>query len=735
MKRILYAFTALLMTTSIMAGELLSLKDITSGKFSAEYISGITPLNDTDEYAQISQDGKKVIKYSFKTGEQTGILFDIEDVKDTGLDKFSNYIISPDGNTFLIETNKKLIYRRSFTAEYYIYNVRDKSIKRLSGNGEQQVPTFSPDSRHIAFVRENNIFITDGVKEIQITHDGKTNEIINGIPDWVNEEEFGFCNALAWGCDGKTLSWIRYDETNVKTYSLQMFRGAKPTLKEYEDYPGVYTYKYPKAGQDNSTVTVWSYNMTNGNTLKYDLPLDKNGYVPRVKTIPDSSKRKSAAIIIYAMNRHQDILRLYEANPITGRCKQIIEESIPKYVKEEAIESITFTQDHIIMASDRNGFMHTYLYDYDGRLIRQIENGSYDVTGIYGYDEKTGITYIQAAAETPMNREIYMVDKKGDKKKISSAKGWNSAVFSCDFRYFINTWSDRNNPYVFTVCTNTGKTLRTMIDNKELKDKLSQYNLKEKEFFSFVTSEGIKLNGWMLKPSDFDAARKYPVIMFQYSGPASQQVIDSWSIGSMGQGGMFDYYLTQKGFIIVCVDGRGTGARGSEFEKCTYLKIGEFESRDQVEAAIWLGQQPYVDAGNIGIWGWSFGGFNTLMSMSEGRTVFKAGVAVAPPTNWKFYDSVYTERYMRTPQENPDGYAINPIERADNLHGALLLCHGVADDNVHPQNSYEYAEALVQADKDFKEILYTNRNHSIYGGNTRNHLLRQIAYFFEKELR
>lgn len=735
MERIISTFMVLVTATNIFAAKQLSLKDITGGKFSAEYISGINPLDGTDEYAQISRDRSKIIKYSFKTGMQTGILFDTDSVRETGIKGFSGYIISPDGNTLLVETGKKTIYRHSFTAEYYIYSVKDRSIRRLSADGAQQIPTFSPDSRHIAFVRNNNIFITDGTRETQITTDGNINRIINGIPDWVNEEEFGFSNALAWSSDGTTLSWIRYDESKVRTYSLQMFKGERPAHGEYEDYPGEYRYKYPKAGQDNSTVTVWSHNITNGKTLRYDLPLAPDGYVPRIKTIPASPKRRSSNIIIYTMNRHQDTLRLYDADPLDGTCRLAIEESVPKYVKEEAMENITFTQNHIIIASDRDGFMHAYLYDYSGKFIRQIEKGRYDITKIYGYDEKTGNTYLQAAAETPMNREIYVVDKKGNRKKLSNDKGWNSAVFSSDFKYFINTWSDRNTPYTFTACTSNGRTLRTMADNQELKDKLSQYDLTEKEMFSFVTSEGTELNGWMLKPSDFDAAVKYPVIMFQYSGPASQQVTDSWSIGSMGQGGLFDHYLAQKGFIVVCVDGRGTGARGSEFEKCTYLKLGDLESKDQVETALWLGQQPYVDSDNIGIWGWSFGGFNTLMSMSEGRAVFKAGVAVAPPTNWKFYDSIYTERYMRTPQENPEGYGTNPIGRAAKLHGALLLCHGVADDNVHPQNSYEYAEALVQADKDFREIFYTNRNHGIYGGNTRNHLLRQIADFFEQELK
>lgn len=735
MKKILSAFAVLLITTCIMAAETLSLKEITNGSFSAIFISGINPLKGSDEYAQISLDRKKIIKYSFKTGKQTGVLFDTDDAKDAEINKVDGYIISPDGSKILIETSRRPIYRRSFTAEYYIYNVKNKSIGKLSDNGAQQIPTFSPDSRHIAFVRDNNIFITDGKKEKQITADGKKNAIINGIPDWVNEEEFAFDNALAWNCDGTSLSWIRYDESDVKTVSLQLFKGQAPTRTDFEDYSGEYTYKYPKAGYDNSVVTVWSYSMIDGKTQKYNLPIDKDGYVPRIKTIPNSTKRKTSNIIIYTMNRHQDVLKLYEANPTDGTCRIIIEESVPRYIKEEAMENITLTENHIIMVSDRDGFMHTYLYKYDGTLIRQIDKGDFDVTDIYGYDEKNEIMYIQAAAESPTNREVYSIDKKGHRTKLSSVIGWNNAIFSGDWHYFINTWSDSNNPYVFTVCSNNGKTLRTMEDNKELKERLSEYALTKKEFFNFTTSEGITLNGWMIKPADFDASKKYPVIMFQYSGPGSQQVRNSWAIGSMGQGGLYDYYLAQKGFIIVCVDGRGTGGRGAEFEKCTYLKIGDLESKDQVETALWLGRQPYVDADNIGIWGWSYGGFNTLMSMSEGRQVFKAGVAVAPPTNWKYYDSVYTERYMRTPKENPEGYAVNPIERVDNLHGALLLCHGVADDNVHPQNSYEYAEALVQADKDFKEILYTNRNHSIYGGNTRNHLLRQISNFFEKELK
>ncbi len=715
--------------TQLFAGEPISLQDITKGAFAAQRISGIHPLSGTAEYAQISNDGRKVVKYSFRTGKETGILFDLDDVKGEKPQEFTNYQISPDGRLLLIQADYHPVYRRSFTADFYVYTVKDKSLKRLSADGAQQIPTFSPDGKHVAFVRNNNIFITDGKNEKQITIDGEFNKIINGIPDWVYEEEFGFNNALAWSDDSKSLSWIRFDEAAVKTFSLQTYRGADPVRTQYEVYPGEYSYKYPKAGEDNSKVSVWSYQLDNGKTIQYALPLDADGYVPRIKTAKGSDD-----VIIYTMNRHQDSLKLYAANPKSGVCSLIIEESVPKYVREEVIEGISIMKDYILLPSDRDGYMHLYLYDRNGRLIRQLEKGNYDVTTFYGYDERTGNVYFQAAKESPTRREIYVADKRGTVRRLSQTAGWNDANFSGDFRFFLNQWSDSNHPYIYTLYDNQGKVVREVLNNDELKQKLAQYNLRTKDFFKFKTSEGVELNGWMVKPTDFDTNRKYPVVMFQYSGPGSQQVVDSWSIGSMGNGGMFDYYLAQRGFIVVCVDGRGTGGRGADFEKCTYLRLGDLESKDQVEAAIYLGSLPYVDAKRIGIWGWSFGGFNTLMSMSEGRPVFKAGVAVAPPTNWRYYDTVYTERYMRTPQENPDGYAVNPIERVGKQNGKLLICHGVADDNVHPQNTFEYSEALVQADKDFKENLYVNRNHSIYGGNTRNHLLRQISQWFIENL-
>lgn len=729
MKKILFmCVTIITVSAQVFAGEPISLKDFTDNAFAAKRISGVNPLKGTSEYAQMSSDSKKIVKYSFKTGKETGVLFDVADTKGVSINDFEGYKISDDGR-ILIQTNTKRIYRRSYKADFYLYDIKNKTMKKLSEKGLQQIPTFSPDGKHIAFVRDNNIFITDGKTEKQITTDGKFNEIINGVPDWVNEEEFGFNNALAWSSDGKTLSWIRYDESKVKTYSLQTFMGSKPTRKEFMVYPGEYAYKYPKAGEDNSKVTVWAHNLINGKTLQYQLPLDTDGYVPRVKTFPRENQ-----ILIYTMNRHQDMLNLYVSNPLTGTCRLLIKENVPKYVKEEAMEGISIMKNCILLPSDRDGYMHLYLYSLEGKLIRQIEKGAYDVTKVYGYDEKTGSTYFQAAGKTPMQRETYVADKHGKVSCLSLKDGWNDAVFSGDYKFFLNTWSDRNHPYVYTIYDNRGKMVREVLNNDTLLANIVKYDIPTKEFFKFTTSEGIELNGWMMKPSDFDENKKYPVIMHQYSGPGSQQVVDSWSIGSMGNGGIFDAYLSQKGFIIVSVDGRGTGGRGAEFEKCIYQRLGDLESKDQVEAALWLGKEKYVDAGRIGIWGWSFGGFNTLMSMSEGRNTFKAGVSIAPPTNWRYYDTVYTERYMRTPQENPDGYATNPIERVGKLNGKLLICHGIADDNVHIQNAYEYSEALVQADKDFKENFYTNRNHSIYGGNTRNHLLRQVAEWFINNL-
>ena len=723
----------LLATSNVSADNKITLKDVTGKTFTPKYITGVDPIKGTDRYASISNDGRQIIEYAFKTGNQTRVLFDIANTHGESIKQLDGYTLSPDGKRMLIQTNTHKIYRRSFTADYYIYTIQSRKLEKLSTGGPQQIPTWSPDGNQIAFVRDNNIFLVKLLydnAESQITKDGKFNEIINGVPDWVYEEEFSTNRSLCFTADSRMLCWIKYDERKVKEYSLQLFMGSHPTMKANEVYPGTYTYKYPKAGEDNSIVSVWSYEIQTHKTNRLQVPLEGDGYIPRIKSTNDANR-----IIVFTMNRHQDVLNLYAVNPRTTLSQLLIKEQGDKYVKEEAMEGITIGQNSILLPSDRDGYMHLYLYNMNGSLIRKIGDGNYDITSIYGYDETTGDVYYQAAGINPHDRQVLVSHKNGKTERLTDTNGWNKAVFSGDYKYFLNTWSNYNTPYVFTIRDSKGKVLSTPVDNKELKEKVKTYGFNGRETFSFTTSEGVKLDGWMVKPKDFDTNKKYPVILFQYSGPGSQQVIDAWNAGSMGNGGAFDYYLAQQGFIVVCVDGRGTGGRGAAFEKCTYLRIGELESRDQVETALWLGKQSYIDKERIGIWGWSFGGFNTLMSMSEGRPVFKAGVAVAPPTNWRYYDTIYTERYMRTPKENGSGYATNPIQRANALHGALLICHGMADDNVQPQNTMEYTEALIQADKDFKENIYTNRNHGIYGGNTRTHLLRQISNWFIEHLK
>lgn len=735
MKRMAVLCATLLFAASAMlAGERLDLKAVAGGDFAGEALTRVEPMADGETYAQISKDGKQVVKYSFKTGKQVGVIFDANAVRGANIGSINGYVMSPDGRRMLIQTHTKRIYRRSFTAEYYIYTLGNSSVVPLSDGGPQQTPIFSPDGNQIAFVRDNNIFLVKLLydnAESQVTKDGKRNEVINGIPDWVNEEEFATNSSMVFTADSKQICWIRYDESAVKEYSMQMFKGSNPSMDEYADYPGFYSYKYPVAGGENSKVAVYSYDIKSRQTRKMQLPLDADGYIPRIKMTSDPTK-----VAIFTLNRHQDNLSIYMANPLSTVCQLVIQDKVDKYFKEEAMANIKITDRHILMPSDRDGYMHLYLYTLGGQLKRRVTRGNYEVTDVYGYDEATGDVYYAANELGPQDKQVYVAHQNGKTERLTAREGYNSATFSAGYKYFINTWSDINTPVVYTLNNNSGKVLSTLVDNKGLKEKLAAYDLGTRELFSFTTSEGVKLNGWMVKPAGFDASRRYPVIMYQYGGPGNQQVLNSWNIGMCGQGALLEQYMAQQGYIVVCVDGRGTGGRGAEFEKCTYLRLGELEAKDQVETALWLGSQPYVDKNRIGIWGWSYGGWNTLMSMSEGRPVFRAGVAVAPPTSWRYYDTVYSERYMRTPKENPSGYdEVNPMARVDKLSGALLICHGLADDNVHFQNTAEYTEALVQADKDFKENIYTNRNHSIYGGNTRNHLFRQIVNFFNAEMK
>lgn len=710
----------------------IKLQDVTNGVYWPKQIDGVNPMNDGESYTQLSPDHKRIVRHSFKTGKEIATVFDVETARGSKkLPRIDGYIMSPDEHRILIQTETKGIYRRSYTAVYYIYDVRNNTLEPLSEGGPQQVPLFSPDGNVIAFARGNNLFLVKllfGNAEVQVTKDGKFNEVINGLPDWVNEEEFTTNRSFDFSADSKVLAWVRYDESQVPIYSMQEFKGLSPARSEFDAYPGIYDYKYPVAGQKNSEVKVMTFDIKNRVTRTLDVPLDKDGYIPRIKFTSDPTK-----LAVITLNRHQSQMDVYMANPLSKVCKLVLREKNEKYVRETAYTQMKFYDGHFSLLSERSGFQHLYWYNLGGQLEAQITKGNFEVTDFYGYDARTGSFYYASTQESPLRRAVYKADKQGRVKKLSSSVGTNSAKFSKTMKYYMNVYSSAQQPPVTSLCDNNGKTITTLIDNADLKAKVEKV-VGKKEFFQFTTSEGVQLNGWMVKPRDFDASKKYPVVMYQYSGPGSQEVTDSWNLGFYGAG-IFESYLTEQGFICACVDGRGTGARGADFEKCTYLQLGLRESQDQVETAIYLGSLPYVDKANIGIWGWSFGGFNTLMSMSEGRPVFKAGVAVAAPSNWKYYDTVYTERYMRTPNENAAGYAINPMERAANLSGSLLLIHGTADDNVHFRNVAEMSEALVQANKQFEMQIYTNRNHSIYGGNTRYHLLTRMCDFFKRNLK
>lgn len=710
----------------------IKLQDVTNGVYWPKQIDGVNPMNDGESYTQLSPDHKRIVRHSFKTGKEIATVFDVETARGSKkLPYIDGYIMSPDEHRILIQTETKGIYRRSYTAVYYIYDVRNNTLEPLSEGDPQQVPLFSPDGNVIAFARGNNLFLVKllfGNAEVQVTKDGKFNEVINGLPDWVNEEEFTTNRSFDFSADSKVLAWVRYDESQVPIYSMQEFKGLYPARSEFDAYPGTYDYKYPVAGQKNSEVKVMTFDIKNRVTRTLDVPLDKDGYIPRIKFTSDPTK-----LAVITLNRHQSQMDVYMANPLSKVCKLVLREKNEKYVRETAYTQMKFYDGHFSLLSERSGFQHLYWYNLGGQLEAQITKGNFEVTDFYGYDARTGSFYYASTQESPLRRAVYKADKQGRVKKLSSSVGTNSAKFSKTMKYYMNVYSSAQQPPVTSLCDNNGKTITTLIDNADLKAKVEKVAGK-KEFFQFTTSEGVQLNGWMVKPRDFDASKKYPVVMYQYSGPGSQEVTDSWNLGFYGAG-IFESYLTEQGFICACVDGRGTGARGADFEKCTYLQLGLRESQDQVETAIYLGSLPYVDKANIGIWGWSFGGFNTLMSMSEGRPVFKAGVAVAAPSNWKYYDTVYTERYMRTPNENAAGYAINPMERAANLSGSLLLIHGTADDNVHFRNVAEVSEALVQANKQFEMQIYTNRNHSIYGGNTRYHLLTRMCDFFKRNLK
>ena len=725
-------FSPLMSATGMAENGPLSLKSITGGEFYAHGIYGVNPLADGESYSQLV-DGKRIVVSSFKTGEQTGVLFDADNTKGkVKVSRIDGYIMSPNQKNILLRTQTQSIYRHSTTAVYYIYNVQNRTLAPLSDGGPQECPLWSPDGNMVGFVREGNLFLVKLLfdnAEVQITKDGKFNRIINGKADWVYEEEFVTNRSFDFNADATMLAWIRYDESQVPLFSFPMYKGMLPEMKENAEYPGAYEYKYPIAGQPNSKVTVHTFDIKSRATREVKVPLEAEGYIPRIAFSSDPDK-----LLILTQNRHQDNLQVWVANPRSTECRCIVTDEVKPYVADKTYTLFKTIKDGFILMSERSGFAHLYQYNLLGTLKREIGKGQDIITDFYGYDEKTDTYYYQAQDGGPLRTGVYKCDAKGKVTSISTEPGQNSAIFSGNFKQLMLTHHSATTPPTYTLRNDKGKVQKTLQDNAALKQKIDGMNLAKIEFFQFQTQDGVDLNGIMVKPADFDANKKYPVILYQYSGPGSQQVLDSWYAGNCSAA-LLERYMAQEGFVSVIVDGRGTGGRGAEFEKQTYLKLGQLESHDQVETAIYLSKLPWVDAKHIGIWGWSFGGFNTLMSMSEGRPVFYAGVAVAPPTSWRYYDTVYTERFMRTPKENQEGYDCSPITRAKNLSGSLLIIHGLADDNVHFRNVAEYTEALVHADKDFRQLTYTNRNHSIYGGNTRNHLFRQLINHFKDSMK
>lgn len=725
-------FSPLMSATGMAENGPLSLKSITGGEFYAHGIYGVNPLADGESYSQLV-DGKRIVVSSFKTGEQTGVLFDADNTKGkVKVSRIDGYIMSPNQKNILLRTQTQSIYRHSTTAVYYIYNVQNRTLAPLSDGGPQECPLWSPDGNMVGFVREGNLFLVKLLfdnAEVQITKDGKFNSIINGKADWVYEEEFVTNRSFDFNADATMLAWIRYDESQVPLFSFPMYKGMLPEMKENAEYPGAYEYKYPIAGQPNSKVSVHTFDIKSRATREVKVPLEAEGYIPRIAFSSDPDK-----LLILTQNRHQDNLQVWVANPRSTECRCIVTDEVKPYVADKTYTLFKTIKDGFILMSERSGFAHLYQYNLLGTLKREIGKGQDIITDFYGYDEKTGTYYYQAQDGGPLRTGVYKCDAKGKVTSISTEPGQNSAIFSGNFKQLMLTHHSAATPPTYTLRNDKGKVQKTLQDNAALKQKIDGMNLAKIEFFQFQTQDGVDLNGIMVKPANFDANKKYPVILYQYSGPGSQQVLDSWYAGNCSAA-LLERYMAQEGFVSVIVDGRGTGGRGAEFEKQTYLKLGQLESHDQVETAIYLSKLPWVDSKHIGIWGWSFGGFNTLMSMSEGRPVFYAGVAVAPPTSWRYYDTVYTERFMRTPKENQEGYDCSPITRAKNLSGSLLIIHGLADDNVHFRNVAEYTEALVHADKDFRQLTYTNRNHSIYGGNTRNHLYRQLINHFKQSMK
>lgn len=656
------------------------------------------------------------------TGSVTKILFDASEVKDRSefSGQIDDYSFSEDEQKILIKTETEQIYRRSTKANFYVWDQKKEILFEVSNDGKQRYATFSPSADKVAFVRENNLFYKEleSKKTIQITRDGKQNEIINGASDWIYEEEFRLTKAFEWSPDGNKIAFLKFNETNVKEFTLQFFNGGL--------YPDNESFKYPKVGEENAVVEVFIYDIETKKTTKVDIG-GTDIYIPRIKW----TKGKNT-LCVTKLNRLQNELELLLVDVTTGDVRSLFTEKNDSYIGLH--DNLTFLEDgkYFLWTSEEDGFNHIYFYDLLGMVKKQLTKGAYDVTDFYGFDEKRMLVYFQAAIDSPLERQVYTVGLNGEKyRKLTSFKGTNNAQFSSTFDYYVNTNSTINSPPTYTVYDLEGNSVRVIVDNSSIVQVQKTYNAQPVEFFNFRTSDSVQLNGWQINPPDFDPLQKYPVFMYVYGGPGSQTVLDEYG----GQNYWWFQLLAQKGYIVVSVDNRGTGGRGEEFKKMTYLQLGKYEAIDQIEAAKYLANLPYTDADRIGIFGWSYGGYVSLLSLFKGADVFKSAIAVAPVTNWKWYDTVYTERYMQTLKENADGYNDNsPINFVDNMKGNLLLIHGTGDDNVHFQNTVELTNALISANKQFDTYFYPNRNHSIFGANARQHLYVKMTDFLLENL-
>lgn len=716
-----YVLLFVFLSFSVFAQEI-TLEQIWGGAFRTKGMDELYALKMSNEYSVLNYDrttkNTSIDVYDFATLEKVRTLINTSDV--ANLNSIDSYSFNATETKLLLATNSSPIFRHSFTANYFVYDIATKKLQAVTNKAVQE-PSFSKDGMQVAYAFENNLYILDldSKKETQITTDGEKNKIINGITDWVYEEEFAFVKAYEWNKDGSKIAYIKFNETDVHEFSMDMFNQSL--------YPTQAVFKYPKAGEQNAIVSLHIVDVKTNTSNEIKLGNYSDFYIPRIKWTNDSN-----LLSVQVLNRHQNNLNLHFVNATNFNSNIVLNEKDKAYI--DITDNLTFLEDNsFIWTSEKDGYNHIYNYNANGKLKNQITKGDWEVTNYYGFDAASKKVYYQSVEDGSINRSIYSVGVNGKgKQKLSQETGTNSATFSPNFAYFINAYSSAEKAPLYTLnSSKNGKVIKTIVDNLDFEKAVWQMNITPKSFFTLTTSNGDQLNAWMIKPKDFDASKKYPLFMTQYSGPGSQSVANTWN----SYNDYWFYMLAQKGYIVVCVDGRGTGFKGAEFKKVTYKELGKYEVEDQIEAAKILGKYNYIDQNRIGIWGWSYGGFMSSNCILKGNDVFKTAIAVAPVTSWRFYDSIYTERYMQTPQENANGYDDNsPLSHVEKLKGNYLLIHGTADDNVHVQNTMVMLEALIQANKQFDWAIYPDKNHGIYGGATRLQLFTKMTNYIQEKL-